>query len=95
MQIADEFQLANAPPAHAAGVKSSATMAVAVGAKLGPYEILAPIGAGGMGEVYPIISAKIREALFLGRQFGSPKPFVGKSASDHSIEVTPFGCGLQ
>ena len=27
-------------------------MAVTAGAKLGPYEILAPIGAGGMGEVY-------------------------------------------
>ena len=27
-------------------------MALAPGAKLGPYEILSPIGAGGMGEVY-------------------------------------------
>ena len=27
-------------------------MSVSVGNKLGPYEILAPIGAGGMGEVY-------------------------------------------
>jgi eukaryotic-like serine/threonine-protein kinase len=27
-------------------------MALAAGTKLGPYEILAPIGAGGMGEVY-------------------------------------------
>jgi predicted Ser/Thr protein kinase len=27
-------------------------MPLAVGARLGPYEILAPIGAGGMGEVY-------------------------------------------
>ena len=27
-------------------------MTVAAGSKLGPYEILAPIGAGGMGEVY-------------------------------------------
>jgi eukaryotic-like serine/threonine-protein kinase len=27
-------------------------MALTAGARLGPYEILAPIGAGGMGEVY-------------------------------------------
>ena len=29
-----------------------ATMALSAGARLGPYEVLAPIGAGGMGEVY-------------------------------------------
>lgn len=27
-------------------------MSVTIGTKLGPYEIIAPIGAGGMGEVY-------------------------------------------
>ena len=27
-------------------------MALSTGAKLGPYEILSPLGAGGMGEVY-------------------------------------------
>src|SRR5690242_1768210 len=27
-------------------------MSLAAGSRLGPYEILAPVGAGGMGEVY-------------------------------------------
>jgi serine/threonine protein kinase len=27
-------------------------MTLAAGARLGPYEILSPLGAGGMGEVY-------------------------------------------
>jgi serine/threonine protein kinase len=27
-------------------------MTLSTGTRLGPYEILAPIGAGGMGEVY-------------------------------------------
>ena len=27
-------------------------MRLAVGSKLGPYEIVSPLGAGGMGEVY-------------------------------------------
>src|SRR5678815_759195 len=31
---------------------SSNSMPLSAGEKLGPYEILSPIGAGGMGEVY-------------------------------------------
>jgi serine/threonine protein kinase len=27
-------------------------MAIASGTRLGPYEVLSPLGAGGMGEVY-------------------------------------------
>jgi len=34
-------------------------MALAAGTKLGPYEIIAPIGAGGIGEVYRALDTKL------------------------------------
>ena len=38
-------------------------MALAAGVKLGPYEILTAIGAGGMGEVYRAIDTRLRRTV--------------------------------
>jgi eukaryotic-like serine/threonine-protein kinase len=38
-------------------------MALAAGTKLGPYEIIVPIGAGGMGEVYRALDTKLNRPV--------------------------------
>ncbi len=40
-------------------------MLLSHGDKLGPYEILAPIGAGGMGEVYRARDARLERIIAL------------------------------
>jgi len=40
-------------------------MPLSIGEKLGPYEILAPIGAGGMGEVYRARDTKLKRDVAL------------------------------
>ena len=38
-------------------------MALAPGAKLGPYEIVGAVGAGGMGEVYRARDARLNRTV--------------------------------
>ena len=38
-------------------------MPLPAGARLGPYEILAPVGAGGMGEVYRASDPRLGRAV--------------------------------
>ena len=45
-------------------------MNIAPGSKLGPYKILAPLGAGGMGEVYRARDPRVGRDIAINRRKG-------------------------
>jgi serine/threonine protein kinase len=52
-------------------------MPLSIGEKLGPYEILAPIGAGGMGEVYKANDTRLDR--FVAKSARAPAPYSSDS----------------
>src|SRR5439155_8988854 len=59
-------------------------MTLAAGTKLGPYEILAPLGAGGMGEVYRARDTRLERTVAI-------KTLSHGSASDSDL-LRRFEC---
>ena len=81
-------------------------MTLSAGTKLGPYEIVAPIGAGGMGEVYRARDTRLgREVAVkvLSPQFAADPEFLARferearhaAAVSHPRLVTVFDCGVE
>ena len=56
-------------------------MTVPAGTRLGPYEIISPIGAGGMGEVCRARDTRLRPRFALLRSPLSRKPLGGLPAT--------------
>ena len=79
-------------------------MSLAPGARLGPYEILAPLGAGGMGEVYrardPRLNRNVAIKILRNAQAGAKRERLfdearAASALNHPNIISVFDIGTQ
>ena len=82
-------------------------MSLSVGDKLGPYEILGPIGAGGMGEVYRAHDTRLRREVAIkvsaerfSERFEKEARAIGvggwvRNTDDGAVEVMATGNGDQ
>src|SRR5215469_2017529 len=68
------------------------TMALTSGARLGPYEVLAPLDAGGMGEVYRARDTRLDRVVaikILPRQFSADAVY--KQRFEREAKLLDFG----
>jgi eukaryotic-like serine/threonine-protein kinase len=61
-------------------------MTLASGNKLGPYEILSLLGAGGMGEVYRARDTRLERMVAIAYAGAGPRP----SAAKKDLDSDPF-----
>jgi len=64
---------------------------LSAGEKLGPYEILAPIGAGGMGEVWKARDTRLNRIVF---NWNIGKTVLGSSAVYRRFRACSVKAGL-
>ena len=78
-------------------------MALSTGTRLGPYEVLAPLGAGGMGEVYKAKDTRLGRNVAIKappEEFFEDKDRVANSrekpaALNHPGIAASFGVGAR
>ena len=68
-------------------------MTLPSGTRLGPYEILAPIGAGGMGEVYRAWDTKLDRDVAVKVLPESVAADLSPPSNNSSAGLAPSACG--
>jgi hypothetical protein len=79
-------------------------LTLSVGSRLGPYEVLAPLGTGGMGEVWRARDTRLSREVAIkvparGRRLGSVEAEAVRDRGSIGVGLEPVnprsGCGLR